>query len=284
MQCSSNIKQLGLAMSNYESQHGYLPIGIVLTSRNEEDPQPLHTAQAQLLSFIAPELPYNFSKGLANNRPSTAAVIPALTCPTDPNSGNAPKTRCFFSRSNYVVCFGSEMMVKDSAGKNIFTEGIESADISTDGAFQANIARTLGQLVDGTSNTVVAGELLAGPDDEGDRFQSDTRGMWGLFNMGAFSYTHFNPPNTSVADSTYCPEGPEGNVCYCHDYPPYLPCDNSARADASQFQAAARSHHTDGVNVVFADGHVSLVSNTVDMTIWRALSTIKGGEIVPDTY
>jgi len=43
---------------------------------------------------------------------------------------------------------------------------------------------------------------------------------------------------------------------------------------------AATGHHTGGVIVVFVDGHVSFVPNSVDLTTWLGLGTRNGGEVV----
>ncbi len=41
---------------------------------------------------------------------------------------------------------------------------------------------------------------------------------------------------------------------------------------------AVRSRHPGGVQMAYADGHVVFVRNTISMSIWRALSTSRGGE------
>ena len=42
----------------------------------------------------------------------------------------------------------------------------------------------------------------------------------------------------------------------------------------------ARSYHPGGVNALFADGSVRFVKETVLGTVWRALGTVKGGEVI----
>jgi hypothetical protein len=42
----------------------------------------------------------------------------------------------------------------------------------------------------------------------------------------------------------------------------------------------ANSFHEGGVHTVFVDGSVHFISDTIDGPTWRAMSTIKGGEIV----
>ena len=43
---------------------------------------------------------------------------------------------------------------------------------------------------------------------------------------------------------------------------------------------AARSRHPGGVNAVFGDGSVRFLKNSVNLYVWRALSTTKGGEVI----
>ena len=44
--------------------------------------------------------------------------------------------------------------------------------------------------------------------------------------------------------------------------------------------AGARSHHPGGVNAVFVDGHVEFKSENIDLSLWQALASINGGEII----
>jgi prepilin-type processing-associated H-X9-DG protein len=47
----------------------------------------------------------------------------------------------------------------------------------------------------------------------------------------------------------------------------------------------SRSRHPGGVNSVMCDGHVQFIKNSINLNIWRALSTTTGGEIVSsDSY
>ena len=43
---------------------------------------------------------------------------------------------------------------------------------------------------------------------------------------------------------------------------------------------AARSNHPGGVNVLMADGSVRFVTDSIDLTTWRALGTCRGGEVL----
>jgi prepilin-type processing-associated H-X9-DG protein len=47
----------------------------------------------------------------------------------------------------------------------------------------------------------------------------------------------------------------------------------------------ARSRHPGGVNLLFLDGSVHFVKNTVNLAAWQAIATVAGGEVVSsDSY
>jgi prepilin-type processing-associated H-X9-DG protein len=48
---------------------------------------------------------------------------------------------------------------------------------------------------------------------------------------------------------------------------------------------AARSRHPGGVNATFADGSVKFCKNSINVNIWRALSSTHGAEVISaDAY
>jgi prepilin-type processing-associated H-X9-DG protein len=83
-------------------------------------------------------------------------------------------------------------------------------------------------------------------------------------------YMTLNTPNSGTDVSPYC-NGAR--------YPWNPPC---TTAGSTYSHKAARSRHTGGVNVLFADGHVQLVQNGIALATWRALGTMNGGEVVND--
>jgi prepilin-type processing-associated H-X9-DG protein len=44
----------------------------------------------------------------------------------------------------------------------------------------------------------------------------------------------------------------------------------------------ASSNHTEGVNVLFGDGHVQIIADSIDADVWRALGTINGNEPIAE--
>jgi prepilin-type processing-associated H-X9-DG protein len=77
-------------------------------------------------------------------------------------------------------------------------------------------------------------------------------------------------------------DGHYGNTLYNHFYTPNpreWDCGNGSHNKAL---STARSFHSGGVNALLCDGSGRFVSNTIDLTVWRALSTRAGGEVVSD--
>jgi prepilin-type processing-associated H-X9-DG protein len=138
---------------------------------------------------------------------------------------------------------------------------------------------TIAQISDGTSNTVMLAEGLKDCIDVWSTINDVTLG-----NMGGTFYSHFNTPNSSVADRPWgpCPRN-QGDV----GYPITAPCTSlggpnrptgSHNNNQRTAHAAARSHHPGGVNAAFADGSTRYFSNTIDAATWRALGTKDLGE------
>ena len=58
------------------------------------------------------------------------------------------------------------------------------------------------------------------------------------------------------------------------------PCIAAPGGDLFQITNAARSRHPGGVNAGMCDGSVKFFKNTINLFIWRALSTTQGGEVI----
>jgi prepilin-type N-terminal cleavage/methylation domain-containing protein/prepilin-type processing-associated H-X9-DG protein len=145
-------------------------------------------------------------------------------------------------------------------------------------------------ITDGTSNTVMMSEVLANhtPDTRTSSshpsgLNSDVRGAFLTPMMGGCSFTGAFPPNSRNTDVMMgCP--PSGDIA--------LPAANDANGrfctqntdinatSGGQWQVAARSRHSGGVNAAMADGSVRFFRDSINRTSWSALNTITGGEVV----
>jgi prepilin-type processing-associated H-X9-DG protein len=119
------------------------------------------------------------------------------------------------------------------------------------------------EILDGTSNTIMAGEVLQGR-------SNDLRGFswWG----GGAGFTAHMPPNSSLQDVVV------GGICVSL-LNPLMPCTLS-QTNARPRMMGARSLHTGGLNVSRCDGSVRFVPNTINHAIWMASSTSMGGETI----
>jgi prepilin-type N-terminal cleavage/methylation domain-containing protein/prepilin-type processing-associated H-X9-DG protein len=286
-ECCNHLKQVGVALHNYVDQKKVLPIGVVALPLSPPGPaMPGHTALAQLLPFLEQSNVhnvYNFeTRNVAvANRPATSSPIPTYRCPSDNTAGRKAVFKLGsdteLTRSNLAVCFGSNTCVANANGRNIALDPIRTGvDTNTDGAFRLDESRSLADFIDGTSCTAVASEILAGQDDRIDPTAGDmvydVRGLWMMQMIGASSYTHRNTPNAQVGDALFVGMG----AFFCVSRP-RAPCDNTAGVVWDRYHAAARSNHPDGVNVAFGDGHVTFVSDNIDLMVWRCLGAINDG-------
>jgi prepilin-type N-terminal cleavage/methylation domain-containing protein len=150
-----------------------------------------------------------------------------------------------------------------------------------DGGVSPNIPTSSGmqELLDGTSNTFLIGEMLKF------RANDDCRGCWGkMYGSIVSAYTHGNPNSTGpngIATPNVKAVGiyRDGPV-HCSETAtlgdPQLEC--GGRGGDGAGGNAMRSRHPGGVQVTYGDARVAFVSNTIDKLVYRALFTIGGGE------
>jgi hypothetical protein len=222
----------------------------------------------------------------------TQEEIPSYQCPSDDAAGRLVATTNasnLFSRSNYVVCFGSDKMLADQgiSGSN---EQIwrnhngGSVDWTTDGAFGGESKTNFETMADGSSNTALLSEVLSGKDDDGtvsgeancpSTFCVDVRGVWSLFLPGTSWYSHFNAPN-GAADAGAV--GGAGRSWAINETIPWMPVIPGGTYD--EYHAAARSAQLGGVVVAFGDGHVDFITNEIDADTWKNIGSTNDGLVV----
>ena len=78
-------------------------------------------------------------------------------------------------------------------------------------------------------------------------------------------YMTINTPNTGV-DQTSCVDKERPSPCQPVSRPRYV---------------SARSNHPGGVNVMFGDGSVHFLNETIALEAWQALGSMDGGETLP---
>ena len=293
-QCTNNIRQVALASINYESAHMHFPDGIHV-------PETLGlaaTAFVRILPFMEQrniDDLYNIELRSQDNIAACMNEIPSYICPSDDAAGRICVTTSstqLYSRSNYVVCFGSNTMMENQGGERVWREHDGSnVDFTTDGVFSCDSDTTFGSISDGSSNVVIISEVLSGKDDDGttagdpncgSTFCVDVRGVWSHFLSGSSWYSHFNTPNSSAADAgAVGGAGRSWQVFNENPFMPVIPVDDSnGTGPYDEYHAAARSSHPGGVVVAYGDGHVDFVSDSVTSQVWRNLGARDDGNVV----
>jgi prepilin-type processing-associated H-X9-DG protein len=193
----------------------------------------------------------------------TSVVLPGLQCPSDRSEVNVfVQAGNYLSRSNYLGIFGN-IDVQSAYAKS---------PQHLPAVFGFNYSARFADVLDGTSNTVMFSEYLKGGEIEDPtrpaRNGNDPRGLlWTDFAGGSQLYTKLTP-NSSSLDLIY--------PGYCVNLPwMNLPC---ADGDGGNDTAAARSLHKGGVNALFGDASVRFVTDSVNVTVWRAMGSMAGGE------
>jgi prepilin-type N-terminal cleavage/methylation domain-containing protein/prepilin-type processing-associated H-X9-DG protein len=281
-QCINNLKQLGLAMHNYNNTIGSFPIGAMGVRSLAGYTLGTTTNNRRTWAFLI--LPYieqgtisnaiNFSLPVNIAQNTTVATISVKTyqCPSDSNAGIEEGGTTLPRRmGNYAVNWGNSCWGQDQKN-NPFTGPYPSTSNGTvtfNGApFAQDKAIGIQAITDGTSNTLLMAEVVvgvnssSGDDHRGDIYNDD-------YNCGMFmAYT---PPNTTFPDwmySTYCQ----------YPYQRNPPC--KANVTAYQFFNAARGWHPGGVNSLMGDGSVKFIKDSVNVNTWRALGSSQGGEVI----
>jgi prepilin-type N-terminal cleavage/methylation domain-containing protein/prepilin-type processing-associated H-X9-DG protein len=304
-QCVNNLKQIGLALHNYHQAINSLPPGHFGTGWNDWN------ASTMLLPYVEQGTLYNainFAStgcsacpGVAYNNTANRAKINVLLCPSDPdrlsnvyghsnyygNAGNAPEG--IFDNKRHGACNGLFASVNHEDGTpNVQPVGFRD-------------------IIDGLSQTAAYSEKVKGlnsgftgydpvrPTSAEMSVNVSTAQVNGVFGdtipsvyyaackaMNPYIPTGNFNTSGSISQGEYWWDGHYETGCYNHIMPPNTwSCDDAANDWVNDAGASdPSSHHGGGVNILFADGSVRYVKDSVNTTVWWALGSRNGGEVV----
>jgi prepilin-type N-terminal cleavage/methylation domain-containing protein/prepilin-type processing-associated H-X9-DG protein len=270
MQCSNNMKQIGLANHNYISATGSLPPGVDVKR---------YSALVYLLPYLEQDnihraINFTLTANHAGNDAPRAMVIKGLICPSDPQTA-VPAN---WSGNSYVLNYGTNIRWQVNVTNGPFGMFIDNGQ-----AFPAAIP-------DGTSNTACASEHLKG--DWSNAIATPRTDL--ITPSGAIPTTPdeavsacfaADPMNLSFQfrsdNGAYWIQG-QHTTLYMHaGLPNQRSC--SWRTTPTMYQNAS-SAHSGGVNLLMCDGSVRFARETVSLVTWRAVGTRDGGEVVGDDF
>jgi len=258
-QCRNNLKQMGLALHNYHDNFNCFPSAIVARWDAQAGYFYGHgwTWTAKILPYLDQAPLYNQCPSMGTDNgdqnspePTLAAkttVLSVFQCPSQPAGPLTYGSQAGFQWSNY----------NGNAGTNVWNDdecdaGPNEVCTNRDGIFYVNSRVGLRDITDGPSNTMLVMEVqteLATGMPGGDRKYNFSNGGDG------------NPP----VDSSEYIIGTETNDPI-----------NSGNDEA------VGSFHEGGVHVLLGDGVVKFISENMDFTLFRRLSTRAGGEVIGD--
>lgn len=133
-------------------------------------------------------------------------------------------------------------------------------------------------IVDGTSNTLLLGEVIVRAPVSATTTFGEAGSYWRGGSWNEYCFTTLEGPNTRTPDRIY---GHAGSNSLCKDVTnPRAPCMGMGSALGGITHNFARSYHAGGVQVTLADASVRFVSDNINLPIWHALATKAGNEVI----
>jgi prepilin-type N-terminal cleavage/methylation domain-containing protein/prepilin-type processing-associated H-X9-DG protein len=309
-QYTNNLKQIGLAMHNYESTNGTFPPGRINTyvAGNGH----CWSAYSQMLPFVEQQAVFhamNFSmnpdpdytnSSAVVNRTAAVLIVDIFLCPSDGGPPMAQVGGGPYSGHNYLLSVGSGYSV---------VQNPPAPMTPPDGILFENSRVRFADIRDGTSQTIAVSESTRSTLGAPMGFSSAA--AFARDPLGGFVLTGNNQAGNGppiVSDDDYAARcltnsplgfqptrgikwlyGAPGHSMYNHRRPPNdkrydcrggLPHSDKSAADWQNLSlnVTARSYHPGGVNSLFCDGHVQFIKDSVNVATWRALGSRSGSE------
>ena len=288
-QCANRLRQLTLAVLNYESARMHFPTSFDLEPGEvRRGSWSVHAKLLPLMEQSNVEVKIDFDTDWHDQLESGVHTlgVPMLSCPSDINEGNRIREGVRYVHStSYGFNMGTWFIYDPVTGE------------TGNGVFHVGRPTTHGSIRDGHSNTICAtdvkaftsyirnaGEFDASLPESRDHFRFATgelklghslqnntgHSVWTDGRVHHAGMTVTFAPNTRVS---YLFEDTEFDIDFNSQQ-------EGRDLDKATYAAVtSRSWHPGGVNVTRMDGSVGFVTSDVDLEIWRALGSISGGEV-----
>ena len=289
LHCRNNLKQFGLALHNYHSAHGVFPPGSVAD----------HTrlaiyanANTMLLPYFEQEnlrSLYDQDKSFDQQSPSVAkTVIPLFLCPSNSKEDLLDLPQLAPLGMPVGTTFAATDYIYSKGPNDAWCMPANKMPACERGVFYLNSPTGMHDILDGSSNTMAMGEgaggsrwplcrgagcttPYAGPSGPLPATNAWISGGLGHFFTESFGFitgsiwgSTIERPNKSPVTDSYS-DVTQFDNCTCSS--------NGGPHSTANF----RSDHAGGVQFLFADGSVHFLTETIEMPLYRRLSTIAEG-------
>jgi prepilin-type N-terminal cleavage/methylation domain-containing protein/prepilin-type processing-associated H-X9-DG protein len=262
-QCINNLKQLNLAVLNYNDIWGRFPYGAIghdpvtgnyPTVNNNR--QPFVIAVLPYIeggtSFAAYNLAFMFET--LQNLTVRGTQIKVWNCPDETPQVFTKSTTDYDVKGSYGVNWGTS---------TFFTQNPKAP-------FWLSYGASIAEIIDGTTNTLCLMEIRQPPSPSTTAL--DRRGRIWNDDSACYQVTTLLTPNSSAPDFSAC----------VNNSAPMMPCIDGGTSGTVTlgYYMAARSLHPGGVNCSMCDGSVRFFKNSIGLRVWQALSTEANGEVI----
>jgi prepilin-type N-terminal cleavage/methylation domain-containing protein/prepilin-type processing-associated H-X9-DG protein len=306
-QCTNNLKQIGLALANYESTAGSYPTGVVTYPRGADQfdcavgtyhDARLHTAFSLILPYVeqAPLFnavnfllpaggPMGSVHGGRSNSTAFSQVVALYTCPTD-ETGAVEVGSNAYTPTSYALNYGTKDVWRNWYG----CDPGSPIEIPTDGAFANNYTYAPRDMRDGLSSTYFVGEKSRFLNDP-ETIQFWNRGSiftTGTINGHTIYRLHGMASSAPKLNAGLQIPEPDPSWDLTGDVDSWMYDPAYLILNAGQY--GFLSQHPGGANFLFGDGSVRFLKSSIDVGspdyaqkndgVYRALSTRSGRETI----
>ena len=275
--CKNNLKQLGLALHNYHDTHNrFPPSGI----HNRDGHGAAATSSSWGPSWMILVLPYleqgplydlydfNQVRSRDGSNPNVVIVdIATIKCPSDGGEKQKWTNSVPYARGNYAANCG--------AGNAFSTADFDQRSVRGPFAMSRYYGAKMADIEDGTSNTALVAEIIAG------ERTGDVRGAWaypsGMYFSGGNQMTDTPrialTPNANALNDTL---RDQPSSCSAESDDRQLRCSSGG---SRSFQTS-RSKHAGGVQITLADGSTRFISENIASETWFRLLSQADGQVL----
>lgn len=293
--CKNNLKQIGLAVHNYQTAHRTFPPGAAvntnLISTGSNGSWGVH---GRLLPFLEQGNTYDqvdLTVAWDFQTAIDGLKIDAYSCPSDPKAGqprDPGSGKVNLRPTTYGFNYGTWFVFDPTTGRG------------GNGLFYPNAKLSFRDATDGSSNTLLAAEVKAWTPYTRNGGPSSTTMPQSITDAQAAIATGTSLKLSPATGHTEWPDGrvhhtgvtvtlsPNTNVSFSSggitynevDYNSWQEGRDGSNGSPTYAIITSRSYHTGIVNALLLDGSTRSVSENIDLSVWRALGTRSGGEVI----